>query len=192
MKEETRTIRSFFAIPLREPEAKQVAAIQAELQKTISGVRWESSSKYHLTVKFLGNTLPQKLEQLVDQLPNPISTIPTHQLTFDSIGVFPSFHNPRVVWIGGETPDSLKRLYTLIEDVSLLCGFPKEDHPFRSHVTIGRIKDPKLATNLIECIKKLTLQPILFNVDCVVLMKSELSSAGSEYTVLHSFPLISK
>jgi 2'-5' RNA ligase len=98
---------------------------------------------------------------------------------------------PRIIWLG--IAGQLGRLLSLQKDLEeefFLRGFPKEERPFRAHLTIGRVKIPKGIIGLAPAVEgagKLTAGT--FTVGEIVLFQSNLTPRGAIYSKLAAFPL---
>jgi RNA 2',3'-cyclic 3'-phosphodiesterase len=184
-------IRAFIALPASADVKRQIAEIQSELKSAHAEVKWDLPDKFHLTLKFLGNCEPSKIETLGSALAKKIRPCPKITLVYDSLGVFPDLRNPRVVWIGVKAGQALTDLRSTIENVCAECGFLKEDRAFHPHITLGRVKSTQNIVHLTDAIKTITFEPIKLNCSEVLLMKSDLRPGGSIYSILKSFPLIS-
>jgi 2'-5' RNA ligase len=111
-------------------------------------------------------------------------------LNVRSIGAFPSVNRPRVLWLGidGNT-DALINMQVEIAAGLESYGFKKEDRPFRPHLTMARIREPKGLIGLAETVKKNEDYVAgSFSVSGLTLFKSDLKPAGAIYTKLAHFP----
>jgi 2'-5' RNA ligase len=69
------------------------------------------------------------------------------------------------------------------------CGFQKEDRPFRPHLTLARIKEPKGVIGLAKIVEKSEdYKAGSFTVNNLTLFKSELTPKGAIYTKLAHYP----
>jgi 2'-5' RNA ligase len=77
-----------------------------------------------------------------------------------------------------------------VEDALEGLGFAKEKRPFRSHLTVGRIKNPKGTSELVEELRQIGNRSAGFSeVAALTLFQSRLSPAGAIYTPLGSAKL---
>jgi 2'-5' RNA ligase len=182
-------IRTFIALPAQSITQQTIAEIQTTLKASQAEVKWESQNKFHITLVFLGNVEPSKLELLSSALAKSVEQFPSLTMTYDSIGAFPNKHNPRVVWIGITANQTVLDLQADVERVCAEFGFPKEDRMFHPHITLGRVKGNRNLVRLTEAIKTITFEPIEAHCSEMLLMKSVLHPGGSIYTILKSFPL---
>src|SRR3989304_2756462 len=94
-------MRTFVAIDLPAEIHRQIAQLQDLLQPTTMQVRWTRPEGLHLTLKFIGEIPPEKVEEATRRLasirvPAPLS------LQVRGSGYFPNERSPRVIWLGGE------------------------------------------------------------------------------------------
>jgi len=183
------SIRSFLALPTSEQTKASISLLQSKLRESEAEVRWESSDKFHITLKFLGNVEPPIIDSLVSQLQVLLKNVSSLKTIYNTIGGFPSVDRPRVIWIGAEQNEFLMKLQENIESVCTELGFDKEDRVFHPHITLGRVKGNRKLSRLTETVKSLTFEPIQALCSEVLLIKSDLKPSGSVYTTLKSFPL---
>jgi 2'-5' RNA ligase len=184
-------IRTFIAIEL-PPEIKEaMAGVQAELKKSDADVGWVRPEGVHLTLKFLGDVEEKKVAELGDALAERLKGETPFILQAKGIGTFPTPKAPRVVWLGVE--GEVARLSALADKVESVCAglkFPKEDRPFKAHLTLGRVKSPRgrsALVTMLESFKDADLGE--FKADAVSVMKSELKRTGAVYTEMRRIVL---
>lgn len=177
-------MRAFIAIEL-PPEIKQgIAKVQEELRKTGANAGWTRPEGIHLTLKFMGEVVESKTQEIMQTLAGATQGIGKMNLEVGGAGAFPNAKNPRVLWLGvtGDV-EKLGSLQAAVEDVMTGLGFEREERKFSPHLTLARIKFPKPRDNWqqkIESISGVKLGG--FEADRVSLMKSELKREGAVYT----------
>lgn len=184
-------IRSFIAIELPEETRQKLAAIQEQLRQSRAGVRWVRPTSIHLTLKFLGNIHPTQVDDIAAAAAQVIGEDSPLTLCAAGLGAFPSQRKPRVIWVGlrGEV-ERLAKIQTDLEKVLEPLGFAREERGFRPHLTLGRVKDRRRLQPLIEALSKLEIPEFnSFDVDEIILYKSDLRPTGAIYTKLHRMPL---
>ena len=137
------TLRTFIAIELDQELKTTLAGIQARLRGAVPprAVRWVQPEGIHLTLKFLGDTPLDKVEQVKVALARAAGQIPAFTVTVGGVGCFPDARRPRVVWVGVQEPSgSLARLWQTVESQVAPLGFPTEKRPFSPHLTLGRVQ----------------------------------------------------
>jgi RNA 2',3'-cyclic 3'-phosphodiesterase len=182
-------IRAFIALAAATDMREKIASVQSELKTSEADVKWEPQDKFHVTLKFLGNTEQSKLEPLAEILTDSTGRHRAFEIIYQSLGAFPDPRNPRIVWIGADSNGSILSLQSEIEQACMGVGIPKEDRKFHAHITLGRVKGTRNLVRLTEAIKTITFEPIQSRCTEVLLMKSDLRPGGSIYTTLKSFPL---
>ena len=183
-------MRSFIAIELPETIKNVLAELQKELKKCGVDVRWVKPGNIHLTLKFLGDIDENQVSNIVDVMSRASESYRAFRLTLSGVGVFPNIRSPRVMWAGFDESDALSGLQSEIEDGTSVLGFKREKRAYAAHLTLGRFKSSsgKLALrDRIELYKGCKLGSL--DVSSVALMKSDLSSAGAEYTRLAEIAL---
>lgn len=183
------SIRTFLALPASTDIQQQMAAVQSQLKATQADVKWELQDKFHITLKFLGSVEQSNIESLSPAIANAVQSFSTFEITYNSLGAFPNPQNPHVVWIGTKPNQAVLELQSAVEKTCSDFGFQKEERAFHPHITFGRVKGTRNLARLTEAIKTVTFEPMQSRCSEVLLMKSDLRSTGSIYTILKSFPL---
>ena len=179
--------RVFVAIELPADIRHRVARHIAHLREELPEVRasWNREEHLHLTLKFLGDIRVTDVEGLSRAAENSARVFRPFELHVEGCGAFPRRGTPRVLWIGIDDPtEGLGELYRALEDNCAAAGFPREPRPFNPHLTIARLRKPRGARRLAEIHKQRDFEKMSFAVDQLTVIRSELSSAGSRYTVL--------
>ena len=185
-------IRSFIALPATDEVRSALAEVVHRLSETVSEVRWEREDKFHITLKFLGEVDPARLEELAGAMSGELCSLGAFDLVYEGIGAFPSLARPRIVWAGVHEHQVLSALAQNIEKTCRLLSLGKqEERPFHPHITIGRVKSDRSTDRLTATLKSITLDPVSARCSHILLMRSELHPAGSRYTALKSIPLTS-
>ena len=188
-------LRSFIAVEIPGEIQSAIQRSTASLQKNISKptIRWVESKNLHLTLKFLGDVLPEKLKQLAEALELSLITQGSFEMSVVGLGVFPSAQRPRIIWIGLDAPVALTTLHQNVDAIASKIGFDREERPFSPHLTIGRVGDRTTqADNLkirtsIEAVSLGNIGTVL--VKEVTIFKSDLKPGGPVYSRLYTIPL---
>jgi 2'-5' RNA ligase len=190
------TMRAFIAIPLPHPLLEKLAALQHQLERRVPprSVRWVRPEGVHLTLKFLGDTLTEKLPGIKQALAAVARHAPACPFTVEELGCFPNPRRPRVVWVGVQEPTGrLAALQDAIEEVMVPFGHEPEGRGFTPHLTLGRIRrrTPRSDAARVGEVVASTEVGLLAEVpaDHFALIRSVLKPAGAEYTTLEEFPL---
>jgi 2'-5' RNA ligase len=174
-------MRAFIAIEIEDGVRAALARVQNEAPVTGRGVRWVKPESLHLTLKFLGAVEDARVERVTNAMRAAVAGATTFELAARGVGCFPNPRSPRVLWAGLADEPALLALAERVERECRALGFPAEERPFRSHITLARIAgrvalDPtRLAPD----------RPVFgsWRVPRVVLMESQLSPRGSRYSV---------
>jgi len=179
-------IRTFIAIELPNEIRNKIGELQNSLKKFGGRVSWTKPGNIHLTLKFLGDTDENLIDEITSQLKESVASIKPIQITVRSVGTFPNFKNPRVIWVGAESEQNrLAELAGKIEDCVEPFGFKKENRPFSAHLTLGRVKDVKGIQPVLDKLKdQENFEAGSFQAAEFLLIKSELKPTGAIYTSL--------
>jgi len=183
------TIRSFIALPSSSELRNVLSELQDSLKLEGGNVKWDTPDKFHITLKFLGNVPPEKLDILSDSLAALTTTATRFQLVYATVGAFPDLVHPRVIWAGAEMNEDLSSLQHRVEDACDRLDFPQEPRTFHPHITLGRVKGTRNLGRLTAKVKSITFDAVRTDCSEVLLIKSDLHPTGSVYTTLKSFPL---
>jgi 2'-5' RNA ligase len=203
-------LRSFIAIALADPARSAVEAYLAQLRQAIGGVAWTPPENLHLTLKFLGDVMPARLESLAVRVAEIAAAQTPFALTVAGVGAFPSVRRPRVLWIGVAAP-AVGPLAAAIDRACAAEGFVPEARPFHPHLTLGRVRQarradrrrPKPGRAMPGTSRRWQEDPTpalaalegdherafgVSPVDALVLFRSELGPVAARHTVLVSWP----
>ena len=183
-------MRLFIAISLSPEIRNDFSVLLHKLGPLAPLVKFVRAENLHLTLKFLGEVSPVKLDAVCTTLSTIRSSRPM-TLEFRSLGLFPNESHPRVLWGGVESSSNLKSLAADIDHAMHKLGFPLENRAFLPHLTLARFYKPglppKLGATVIENSSRsfgsLTATEIH-------LIQSKLKPSGAEYTILQSFPFV--
>ena len=146
-------IRAFIATNIDSRIICEVAETIIQLRRAIPEVRWVAPDNIHLTVKFLGDIDPSRVDPIANALEQALTLFPRFTINAKDLGVFPDLRRPRVLWIGLEGKKLLE-LASKIETVLDPLGFSTEKRGFQPHLTIGRWRQfdraPKKLAGLLE------------------------------------------
>ena len=108
-------------------------------------------------------------------------------LGVETVGCFPNPRRPRVVWAGvGEGGPELVALHDALEPPLQELGcYRREERHYTPHITLGRVKSDGPAEALAATLaKKAKWHGGEIEVQEVLVMSSQLTSRGPEYTIL--------
>ena len=184
-------IRSFIAVLISDDLKRRIAVVQEDFKKAAPDVKWVEEENFHITMKFLGDTRTDELDAIREAIEAAIGDLPPFAAEISGAGAFPNPRRPRTVWVGITSGvDQLAEIAKRIESALETIGFPKEDRPFKAHITIGRVKDDRGVGKLAGALQEAeSVQLGTVNVASVAIMKSELRREGPIYSVLGEISL---
>ena len=185
-----KNIRAFLAIEPPEDVLQAVDLLQEKLKKEIKGkISWTRSQSNHITLKFFGNIDKDDIKNICTVVEKQVALLPPLSLTIEKLGVFPDARRPRVLWLGATGDvEKLTALQIKMESDFEGIGFPRENRPFRTHLTLGRIKIPQEITGIIETLNKYSdFTAAEFSCKEIILFQSKLTKQGAIYTKLGKF-----
>ncbi len=187
---EPEPIRAFLAMDLPLEYRDALFAVASRLKRAGARVSWVTPDRMHLTLRFLGEVAPDALERLGDDLALVYERQEPFPLTLAHIGAFPNVRAPRVVWAGlSPLEGPLTACQQAAETAARSIGLKAEKKPFKPHVTLGRVRDPKTAGKLTApLMDEQDFHGGEFEAGHVSLYASELTSSGPRYTQLRVFP----
>ena len=181
-------MRLFTAFEFPPDVHAEIVRVQRELKGLLDVRRWQSMRQAHLTVDFLGETPETLLEPLKAMFAAVCAETAPFELELAGFGGFPNLHRAKVVWIGvGGDRDALVDLESRMRDGLVGLGMQPEDRAYRPHITLAR--EPHKAPVLDELSDRLTVAPLRWRLDELVLFQSELRPEGAVHTALAKFPL---
>lgn len=136
--------RIFVAAPLPETVSSEVAAIVERVRGagTANGgrdVRWVRLDGLHLTLRFLGPTLDDRIGAVLDAVRTTGTGAQAFEITIGGAGTFPTDARPRALWLGLRSGgEDLAKLAASVDRALVGAGWPPEAKPFRAHLTLAR------------------------------------------------------
>ena len=185
-------MRTFLAFKPPGAIVHRIERLQHRLQGEGIEARWVKPASIHLTLKFLGETDPAAGEAIEQAMQAAVAGQVPLELSLGGLGGFPSLHRPRVLWqaVAGEV-ERLRSVQQALDAQLALCGFDPEKRPFRAHLTLGRIRNPKRwhAADTVLARQMQDLPSLTFTVDALIWYESRLGPGGARYTALARAPL---
>jgi 2'-5' RNA ligase len=195
-------MRIFIGIDL-DPEVRgRISRFLEGVESFAPEARWVRPESLHITLKFIGEQLPDRVEAIAERLRRVDGC--TFGIRLGGYGFFPTAKAPRVFWIGIQAGPQLAELAESIDVAGAELGIPREDRPYSPHLTLARggagrsSGSPKWhkgdghnsAFAMLE--KRLAAMGELdfgnMTAYEFVLYQSQLSPGGSKYTKLQCFP----
>ncbi len=180
------TIRSFIAMDLPSAVIARLENAQQQLQQLKLRARWVRPENIHLTLKFLGNISPGRIDAIAHAMDQAARDRPAFVLALRGIGFFPGIRRARVIWMGlGGQVQQLFALQRKLEAHLEAIGFAAEKRPFKGHLTLGRIRQsipPAVMRRVVDDFSDFGSDE--FAADRICLYQSDLQPSGPVYTRL--------
>lgn len=176
-------MRLFIAIDLPKEVKDYMYDLQKKLNSNFAKVKWVSKKHFHLTLQFLGEVDEDKIPQIVERLER-IKSRPL-KVKLSKIGFFPSEEDIRVVWLGIEPEAEIDKLANEV-DGELLDMF-SEEHRFKCHLTLGRVKAIKKQEEFLKKLNSVEIEPKEFEFSWLKLYKSVKVGSTHEYEYVKEF-----
>jgi 2'-5' RNA ligase len=179
--------RLFWAVPLTATPALLQAFVELKRWQTV--LRISRAEQFHLTMKFLGDTAPERTDELVEAGRSVVLGDRVPPVVCEGAGVFPPRGRPNVIWTGLTGAEPLVELANRLDNAMCQLGYAPERRPFRPHLTLARIKGhpPRPLLNWLEQQRTAVFGEI--PVRELTLFRSELTPTGSIYTPVAQLPL---
>jgi 2'-5' RNA ligase len=155
------------------------------LAASTTAVRWVAEDNLHLTLKFLGDVADEQIYAVCQATGAAVAGLTPFHCFCQGIGAFPHLDRPRTIWLGlDDRAGRLADLQQRLEAAFLEMGFPRENRPFRAHVTIGRVdlRSRRLGRLLAELHRQADTEFGVIEVSQCVIYASELTSQGPIHT----------
>lgn len=161
----------------------------SRLKRSGPQASWVGPGNLHITLKFLGETGPHRLEEIRAALRTAAQPFIPRVLPFEGVGYFPHERKPRVLILRFARDAAINDLFYAVEERLAPLGFPKERRPLEAHLTLARLRRPWPPEESERVARDLgTIPWPPFPVDAMVLYESTLTPAGSIYAPLGRFP----
>jgi 2'-5' RNA ligase len=179
--------RVFCAIELPQKVCENALNHINKLRAQFPQVRasWTSSGKFHLTLKFLAEIHPERVEALSTAAALAAASQRPFPLNIEGCGAFPERGPAKVLWAGiNDSGGGLAQFQLRLENECAKEGFAKESRAFHPHLTLARLRESRDARSLSSLHKEIGFAAQHFIVSELLVIRSELSSAGSKYTTI--------
>jgi 2'-5' RNA ligase len=178
-------IRSFIGI---QPNNATMAFLQSFKQQHgqdswVKFIRWTAENNIHLTMRFLGDLIPEQIEQLKSGLEPIAKNQAPFSVTVTTPRPFPTAKKARILAAQILKSEPLEQLANNIDTLAISAGVAKEDRPFRGHLTVGRFRSPMKHLNAL--LQETATTDMV--IDHIILFKSLLKTTGAEYFEMGRF-----
>lgn len=175
-------MRIFLAVFPSAEAQDAAAAVIERLRRTGDGVSWVRRDNLHYTLRFMGELGESGLGRVIEAAREGAAGHRPIEAVLGAAGAFPSARKARVLWLGlDQGGEAFTALAQSVERALRGRGFDAADHPFRPHLTIGRVRERDADWS--ERLAGLAAEPAPFPVDRIAIVQSTLSPKGSIYQV---------
>ena len=180
--------RLFIAADISE-EARTAASGVIVLMRRefpVKGVSWSKPENLHITIKFLGDTEPERESKLVDTLSGIAASTPSFRLQLGK----PELLGKRVLSIAVRSASpTVFSLEMAIDTACERLGFERGGRRFHPHLTLARIRQPENAREFGKRFLQTQIESLSFELHEIILYESELGPGGSVYRKVSAFEL---
>jgi len=149
-----------------------------------AGLRWSDPEAWHVTLAFVGATVPTLAPEQRDRLAAVARAHAATRCVTGGLGAFPTPGRARVAWYGVEDHDG--RLARLAADVAGTLGLDAS-WPFRPHITLARAR--RQPVDLRSWLASASAPAGVLTTDRIQLMRSHTGRDPARYETLASFKL---
>lgn len=182
-------VRAFLAMEVPEELKLKIYNVIKEFKKTDARIKYVELENLHLTLKFFGDIETDGIEKLSEKISSVVSEFDEFKISIKGCGAFPNTNRIKVVWLGIENDENVRKLHDELDKEFVKLGFDK-DRKFSTHLTIGRMKSAKGKDRVKSAIEQFSDVEIgEMNVDRIVLKKSTLTPQGPIYEDLKVFEM---
>jgi len=180
-------LRTFLAVDIDENLISNILNVQKELKTTNADIKYVPKENLHFTLKFFGDLDKDMVSKISEVITDILKDFKPIELDINGLGTFPDEDNIKVIWIGTSKNNELLNLANRLNEKFSNLGF-KKDKDFKSHLTIGRMrnsKNKKEVKNIVNKFKDLKIGKM--KISKLPLKKSELTPNGPIYSDLETF-----
>jgi 2'-5' RNA ligase len=176
------TQRIFFAVDLDASTRHAAAEVARSCLHAPGGdsIRWLREETFHVTLRFLGDTDFGRIQALVDCVREQTSTLQPFRMELGGLRPFPSKRGAFAVVLDVGPVERFVELAAAVDRGTVAAGFDPETRRFRPHLTLGRVRGKKF-TGVTAAV---TPAGQGYDVNEVVLFRSDLHPSGAQYTPL--------
>lgn len=182
--------RIFIAINLPADIRKQLYSYSEKWPELPA--KWISKDNLHITLEFLGNLTAEEIGEACLAAKEVAEKHASFSLNINKILYGPLKKiPPKFVWAQGDKSDELSSLREDLETALMeKVKFVPENRTFAPHITLARVSEwewrkiePEERPEINEGMD------LLFTVESIEVMESEMKKGGPVYTILESFQL---
>ena len=187
----------FIAVPLPPEATSQIAALVERVRADgVPGggrdVRWVRLDGLHLTLRFLGPTLDDRLAPAVEAVRVAGAAGAPFDVSIGGAGAFPSAARPRALWLGLRLGEAeLTDLALTVDAAFRAAGWDLDEKPYAAHLTLARTDGiragPAIGARLVTAAADMDLR---FRIDRIGLFESLTGGGPARYEPLEMVDLV--
>lgn len=185
--------RTFIALPVSLSPGMVTLTDRLKTALREPGFKWVEHRQMHITLKFLGDTPVSLLGEISARVGTIVSECEELNGEINGLAYFSKNGDPSVLFAHLQNMPELERMARRVNESLESLGILPETKPFKSHLTLARIKflrDKNRFREIIDAFGKNAVQPV--NIREVVFYESILHSQGPVYRPLQIFALRSR
>lgn len=187
-------MRLFVAIDIPEAVRRALGELIARLRTESKGAKWVRPEAMHVTLKFIGEVEPAKVDAIRAAL-RAVHSERDVEMNFRGLGFFPNERRPRVLWCGIAASSNLAMLAADVDGALKPLDIPAESRDFVPHLTLARFSvdrgGPGAPDKLVRAADEMKSYDFGSTRETEFhLIHSQLKRSGAEYTRLESFPIV--
>jgi RNA 2',3'-cyclic 3'-phosphodiesterase len=183
-------MRLFLAVFPPDDVQRAAFGLIEVLRRPGDGVSWVKPENLHYTLRFLGELGEDGARRAAEAATEAAAKSRAFTAALGGLGAFPDPRRARVIWIGlSEGGEALVSLAHDLDRALAQRGFGKPDKPFSTHLTLGRVREPRRDWTQALAERPPAAPAARFSVDRICVVESRLDPRGSIYTVRGEAPL---
>ncbi|MFB6282772.1 MAG: RNA 2',3'-cyclic phosphodiesterase [Halobacteria archaeon] len=184
--------RLFVSVDLQDELYPEIRPLRHRLKKTKADLNMVDLEKVHFTLKFLGDTDTEHVDEVVEVMESSTADSQVFELEVADVGVFPARDYISVIWVGAEKGTSeLESINEGLEEGLVARGLAEpEDHDFTPHATLARMKSGRGKSEIHKFLDDYAGERFgRFTVESIELVESSLESDGPVYSTVETVDL---
>ncbi|MFW6251883.1 MAG: RNA 2',3'-cyclic phosphodiesterase [Halanaerobium sp.] len=179
-------MRLFIAVDINSRSKKLIKnKVKILKSKIKNDIKWVEEDKWHLTLKFIGESSADEKEKLITALKNIDFKEKNKYVQFSKLAAFPDSDRAKVIYLGIDRGKKLLvDLQQRLEEELLQFGFEKDERNYIPHLTLGRSK--REAFKIRSEFRQQYFVNIYARIKSISLYQSKLKAEGPEYIELFS------
>jgi len=152
---------------------------------------WVRTEQLHVTLRFLGEWPPARLDHLQEALAAAAGETPPLRMSAGGLDAFPGWRRPRVLVLQMESGGALEELAARVDGaLARRCpGLGAAAGTFRAHLTLARFRDPPMPAELDALRRSPPPRAATIAVTGIRLVQSTLAPGGALHATRAVFPL---